>query len=223
MNNKYYVHSRISEKKFRQIIQCFADDINAKQTSELTGLNRRTVTDIFRKLRSRLSEECQKRNHLLFSIDINFKDIILDGLEDYSLENEQNGEDNIEAILGIIFKNGQVYSETISFNHIYTFNDSEDILRDLGIAFDFGYVNFRFAKIPNIYNGDYLIREDIPNLSINKFWQFSKLRLKKFNGLKSSMFNLYLKECEWRFNNNSKNLYLELLKMLRENPLDKSF
>jgi len=54
---------------------------------------------------------------------------------------------------------------------------------------------------------------------IESFWSFAKRRLQKFNGVSKETFYLHLKECEWRFNNRSKNLYLELLKLLRENPL----
>jgi len=54
---------------------------------------------------------------------------------------------------------------------------------------------------------------------IESFWSYAKRRLHKFNGVSKNTFYLHLKECEWRFNNRSKNLYLELLKLLRENPL----
>ena len=54
---------------------------------------------------------------------------------------------------------------------------------------------------------------------IESFWSYAKRRLHKFNGVSKHTFYLHLKECEWRFNNRSKNLYLELLKLLRENPL----
>jgi len=54
---------------------------------------------------------------------------------------------------------------------------------------------------------------------IESFWSFAKRRLQKFNGISKDTFYLHLKECEGRFNNRPKNLYLELLKLLRENPL----
>jgi transposase-like protein len=54
---------------------------------------------------------------------------------------------------------------------------------------------------------------------IESFWSFAKTRLQKFNGVSKQTFYLHLKECQWRFNNRSKNLYLELLKLFRENPL----
>jgi len=41
--NKYVACSRISEKKFREIIRYFAVDLNAIQISELTGLSRQST------------------------------------------------------------------------------------------------------------------------------------------------------------------------------------
>jgi hypothetical protein len=54
---------------------------------------------------------------------------------------------------------------------------------------------------------------------IESFWSVAKRRLQKLNGISSHTFYLHLKECEWRFNNRSKNLYAELLKLLRNHPL----
>ena len=50
---------------------------------------------------------------------------------------------------------------------------------------------------------------------IESFWSFAKRRLAKFNGVSNKTFYLYLKETEFRFNHRQGNLYLELLKLLR--------
>ena len=45
------------------------------------------------------------------------------------------------------------------------------------------------------------------------------MRLVKFKGMNKNMFELHLKECEFRFNNRKHNLYKILLKIFRKNPL----
>jgi len=47
---------------------------------------------------------------------------------------------------------------------------------------------------------------------IESFWSYAKRRLAKFNGVASARFVLYLKECEFRFNNSEKDLYTILCK-----------
>ena len=54
---------------------------------------------------------------------------------------------------------------------------------------------------------------------IESFWGYAKKRLVKFNGIDKKMFYLHLKETEYRFNHRNGNLYLDLLKLLRNNPL----
>ena len=47
---------------------------------------------------------------------------------------------------------------------------------------------------------------------IESFWSYAKRRLAKFNGIASARFVLYLKECEFRFNNSEEDLYAILCK-----------
>jgi len=54
---------------------------------------------------------------------------------------------------------------------------------------------------------------------IESFWGYAKHRLVKFNGISRDLFEIYLKETEFRFNHRGEDLYLVLLKMFRENPL----
>src|SRR5687767_12100157 len=56
MNNKYYKHSRITERKFRLIVKNFAKDVNASNTAEEIGLTRKSVNTIFLKIRRRMYE-----------------------------------------------------------------------------------------------------------------------------------------------------------------------
>jgi transposase-like protein len=51
------------------------------------------------------------------------------------------------------------------------------------------------------------------------FWNYAKRRLAKCNCVPKHTFCLHLKETEYRFNHRRDNLYLELLELLRLNPL----
>ncbi len=58
--NRYYHRSRISEKKFRQILRYFAMDLTAGKTAELSLITRKTINSVFQKIRVRLVEECAR-------------------------------------------------------------------------------------------------------------------------------------------------------------------
>jgi len=54
---------------------------------------------------------------------------------------------------------------------------------------------------------------------IESFWGIAKVRLSKFRVIHKSHFYFHLKECQFRHNLRKNNLYLELLKILKNNPL----
>ena len=54
---------------------------------------------------------------------------------------------------------------------------------------------------------------------IENFWNQAKRHLRKFNGIPKEHFELYLKECEWRFNNSEIKVQISILKQLVRNDL----
>ncbi|MDR2912240.1 MAG: IS1595 family transposase, partial [Alistipes sp.] len=54
---------------------------------------------------------------------------------------------------------------------------------------------------------------------IENFWGLCKVRLAKFRGVHKHTFVLHIKECEFRYNNRNKNIYISLLRNFRINPL----
>ena len=57
--NKYVNRSRISKKKFREIIKYFSLDLNAVQIKELTGLSRQRINKYLTAVRLRILELSQ--------------------------------------------------------------------------------------------------------------------------------------------------------------------
>ena len=60
MKNKYIYRSRISEKKFREILKYFTEDIEASKISNLTKILEATLCKIFREIRILMSKEREK-------------------------------------------------------------------------------------------------------------------------------------------------------------------
>jgi len=59
LKHKYIYCSRISEKKFREILKCFAEDIKASEISNLTKISEATPCKIFRETKILMSKECE--------------------------------------------------------------------------------------------------------------------------------------------------------------------
>jgi len=55
---------------------------------------------------------------------------------------------------------------------------------------------------------------------IENFWNQAKRHMRRFNGIPKESFYLFLKECEWRFNNPDPKLQVSLLKELIKGQLN---
>jgi hypothetical protein len=59
VKNKYTKDTHISERQTRAIIRFFSLDIEAKKTSELTGISRPTINRFYNTFRVRIAEMCE--------------------------------------------------------------------------------------------------------------------------------------------------------------------
>ena len=60
IKNKYIIRSRISEKKFREIIKYFTEDIEATKIANLARISRTSINKILKSIRVLVSKECEK-------------------------------------------------------------------------------------------------------------------------------------------------------------------
>ena len=57
MKNKYIVRSRISQKKFREILKYFTEDIEATKIANLPGISRISINKILKSIRILMSQD----------------------------------------------------------------------------------------------------------------------------------------------------------------------
>ena len=83
-----------------------------------------------------------------------------------------------------------------------------------------GLVDFGYKKHFRVHHGkNEFARGNAHINGIESFWGYAKNRLVKFKGMDKKMFNLHLKECEFRFNNRKQNIYRILLGIFRNKSL----
>ena len=59
-----------------------------------------------------------------------------------------------------------------------------------------------------------LLIDKITSTELRTLWNQAKRHLRKFNGIPKEHFELYLKECEWRFNHGEIKVQISILKQL---------
>lgn len=221
--NRYYRRSRISEKKFREIIKYFSLDLTANRTAVLTGLTHKTVNQIYLKIRFRLAQECQRQSPFSGEVEVD---------ESYFGARRVKGKRGRGAgsktiVFGIYKRNGKVFTEIVPNVQKKTLQAiihgrvsietiiHSDCWRGYNGLVDLGYPkHFRVN-----HSADEFANSDSNINGIESFWSYAKRRLQKFNGVKKDTFNLHLKECEYRFNHRNENLYRTVLTLLKKYPL----
>jgi len=220
--NKYVKGTHILERKFRQLIKCFSLDLNAYETSNITKISHTTCKKIFKKLRIYIY------NNLL-------ENTMNDG--EFELDESYFGAKRVRAkrgrgaagkspVFGLLKRDGNVYvqivkncskAELMPIIEGKIFEGST-IHTDGWKAYD-GLVLNGYDHYRVFHSKDEFVRGKSHVNGIESFWSFTKRRLSQFNGLRDEMFYLHLKESEFRFNNRHNNIYVILLKNLRENNL----
>jgi transposase-like protein len=222
--NRYYRCSKISERKFLRVLRHFALDLTASRTAQLTGLQRKSVTTIFLKIRERIAEECERASPFS-SCEVEVDESYFGARRVRGKRGRGAGGKSI--VFGIFKRNGCVYTEIVPDCKKATLQAiirgyiaAEAVIHSDGWRGYDGLVDVGYSKHFRVNHGsNEFVRGTAYVNGIEGFWSFAKRRLQKFNGVSSETFNLHLKECEYRFSNRNKNLYRELLKLLRSNPL----
>ena len=221
--NRYYRRSRIAEKKFRQLIRCFVMDFTATDSAEMIGVSVRSVNSIYLKLRARLAESCERASPFQGAVEVD---------ESYFGARRVRGKRGRGAygktiVFGVLKREGKVYTEIVPDCSKPTLQGiirghvevSTVIHSDGWRGYD-GLVDIGFDKHFRVNHGNNEFASGERHINgIESFWSYAKRRLAKFNGVPKHTFYLHLKETEFRFNHRRDNLYLEVLKLLRNNPL----
>lgn len=221
MKNKYCKRSRLSEYKFRQLLQCFCDDFDTVLTAKIVGISRQKLSRYFGALRLRIVDLSQLEGKFSGEIEVD---------ESYFGAKRIRGKRGRGArgkipVVGVLKRGGKVYTKVVkncSRQQIMPILkgkilDESTVYTDgwksyHGLIYQ-GFYHYRiyhskneFARGKNHING------------IESFWSFCKRRMAKQNGVRKDKFLLHLKESEFRWNHRN-DMYKVLLDDLKSNPL----
>jgi transposase-like protein len=214
-----FKRSRISRKKFRQILRYFALDLTASQITSLTALNRNTVNRYLTLIRRSIALYCESESPFTGEIELD---------ESYFGAKRVRGKRGRGAcgktiVFGVYKRNGKVYTEIVpncSRKTLYAIIkgkvDAASVIHTDGFRTYDAVVDLGYQKHYRINHSadEFAIGTNHIN-GIEGFWGFAKVRLVKFRGMRKSTFYLHLKECEFRFNYRKENLYSTLLKIIK--------
>lgn len=221
MRNKYQYRSHISERKFREVLRYFAEDETAVKTARYSKLNRKTVNRLFYKMRLRIAEISVASTPELGEFEVD---------ESYFGAKRVRGKRGRGAagktpVFGILKRDGKVFVNVVKNCKKEELMpiiegkvlEGSTIYSDGWKSYD-GLILNGYDHYRVYHSKDEFVRGKAHVNGIESFWSYTKRRLAKFNGLTDEMFNLHLKESEFRWNHRGR-IYDILLKEFRKNPL----
>ena len=223
MKNRYCYRSRITEKKFREILKYFSLDLEAQKISILTGVSEQTLSKYLGAIRVRLAELCEAESPFSGEVEVD---------ESYFGPRRVRGKRGRGAskktpVVGLLKRNGKVYTQIVEECSRYELHklikqkvEPDSVIHTDGWKAYDGLIDIGYKKHYRVHHGKNEFARGRSHINgIENFWGLAKVRLSKFRGIHKHTFYLHLKETEFRFNHRNDNLYQILLKIFRNTPL----
>ncbi|MET6999620.1 IS1595 family transposase [Chitinophaga defluvii] len=227
MKNKYLKGAHLSERKFKEILKLFADDLTATQIASISGVSRVTINSYLKKIRQQIARSCEEGNPGISQVTAQ--------LPEEDLSESVYDQDTLVAvkpevgkiikpvIFGIYKQEERVHTEIlpdVSRSMVHAVVRGRSGLETLGaverIRLFRGLVDLGQYRLYRLENGG---TEKADTDDVDAFWALTRHRLAKFKGLNRNTAYLHLKECEFRYNSRHEDLYAGMLNLLKTYPL----
>ena len=207
--------SRLKAAKQAKLIDYFIAGSTARTAADLAGVNKTTAAYYFHRLRELIARHTEQAAEEVFGGEIEVDESYFGGVRKGKRGRGAAGK---VPVFGLLKRGGRVYAKIIPDASSATLMpiienkvipDSivySDCWRGYNVLDVSEFKHYRinhsklFADKKNHING------------IENFWNQAKRHMRKFNGVPRQHFALFLKECEWRFNNPNPKTQLRQLK-----------
>lgn len=225
MKNKYLKGAHLSERKFREILKLFCEDLTATQIANISDISRVTVNNYLKLIRTHIAKYCEEKNPRYYTSGF-VPFIPLNGFS-MSIENDDNN--SRKALFGLYKKDDRILADVIMHPQQKEVIDwaKGKINGDKGAELTkaFGHytaiADFNNYRLYRVQNNDRPEPVKIKTYldEIDFFWGSLKARIAKFRGLSGHTLFLHVKETEFRYNNRSADLFELLSFIIQRRPL----
>ena len=181
----------------------------------LCGVNRKTAAFYFLRLREVISLELEAESEALFGGEIEVDESYFGGKRK---GRRGRGAAGKIPVFGLLKRGGKVYTKIIPDASSATLLPimERKIVPD-SIVYTDGWRGYNVLDVSAFHhfriNHSELFADKQNHINgIENFWNQAKRHMRKFNGVPKAHFGLFLKECEWRFNNSALSLQLSQLR-----------
>ncbi len=204
--------SRLSHYKQKRLIELFVSGSTAPTSASLVGVNKTTASYYFHRLRLLIYQHSEHLELLDGEVEID---------ESY-FGGKRKGKRGRGAagkvpVFGLLKRSGKVYAVIIPDASAGTLMPiiRQKVKPDSVVYTDtfrsYNALDVSEFKRYRINHSELFANKHNHINGIENFWNQAKRHLRRFNGIPREHFNLFLKECEWRFNNSDPKSQLKQL------------
>lgn len=207
--------SRISKIKQEKLIEHFVAGTTARCAGALVGVHRNTAAYYFQRLRELIAHHTEQEANEAFCGEIEVDESYFGGVRKGKRGRGAAGK---VPVFGLLKRGGKVYTQIIQDAKATTLVPiiQKKVIPDSIVYSDCwrGYntldvTDFKHYRI----NHSKLFADKRNHINgIENFWNQAKRHMRKFNGIPKENFWLFLKECEWRFNNPNPKIQLSQIR-----------
>ena len=213
----YERRSRLTPRQQGKLIEHFVLGATARAASEVVGVNVKTATAFFMRLRQLIS--CNLPSYEL-SGEIEADESYFGGVRKGTRGRGAAGK---VAVFGLLKRGGKVYTAIIPNAKTDTLLPIiREVVTPDSIVYTDYFTSYNALDVSEFYhrriNHSKLFARGKNHINgIENFWNQAKRHMRKFNGIKKENFHWFLKECEWRFNGGNHQQLLTQLKYWYKN------
>ncbi|WP_295154894.1 IS1595 family transposase [uncultured Brachyspira sp.] len=214
--------SKLTKEKQLKLIEHFVAGTTARTASAIIGVNRKTAILYYYHLRELIFKYETEKEKEIFNGEIEVDESYFGGKR--KGKRGRGAKDKI-PVFGLLKRGGKVYVKIINNTTSTTlFGIIKEKVQPDSIVYTDSYRSYNILDVSEFkhfrINHDEKFAEEKNHINgIENFWNQAKRHLRKFNGIPKEHFHLFIKECQFRFNNKDIEKQLEIIYNLAKKEL----
>lgn len=202
-------YAKLSDYKIKKILKLFCVDITSNKSAKLLNINRKTIDHYYHQFRAMINLK-SNFDFTLFSEQVEIDVLGICPISDHIILGMVGS--NKKIFIARIPKNDQVALQEIIQKHVMrgTTIFSGDHLHCENLS----YLGYKHCEVGN-KEAEFLFNKKCSLNNIHYFAGYCKRRLAKFNGKGQRNYHFYFRECAFRLERTTDQLYNEMTYLLR--------
>lgn len=202
----YQRQSRLSDRKRERLIEHFVARKTGRAAAELVGVHRNTAASFYTRLRKVIAEETEKEMERASPVGGEIELHVVDFRCFYKYNRDWDAGSEV-FVFSIFKRGGKVYTEVMpNIQPASLMSIMERLILPDSVVYTDGYPendaldvsNFKHVR-PKDLNLSFWVQDNL--LRISEFWMRVAWSVGHFHGIPKQSLHLFLKEFEWRWNN----------------------